>query len=294
VVVLHDAAPATWSACERLRRCVRAVAPVPLTWLAVPRRHGAPRDARFEAALDAARSQGDELALHGWTHRDDAGGRPRGPIDYARRRWYTAGEGEFAALSRAAASERLRLGRQWFEASGWPLAGFVAPAWLMSPGTWDALDAAGFEYTCTLSRIVALPSRASLASRSIVYSTRAAWRRALSRGWNAALARAQRTRPLLRFELHPGDAEHAALRRSWMRLLERALREREAVTLREVARSLPLPLAGEGRGRDGGFEPHAASPSSGSGLQAGARTAGEGARNPHPPPSPAGGRRAED
>ncbi len=39
----------------------------------------------------------------------------------------------------------------------------------------------------------------------------------------------------------------------------------------------PLPLAGEGRGRDGAFEPHAASPSSGSGLQAGLRTAGEGA-----------------
>jgi len=241
VVVLHDAAPATWAGCERLRRCVHAVAPVALTWLIVPRRHGAPPDARFEAALDAARSRGDELALHGWTHRDDAdGGRPGGPIDYARRRWYTAGEGEFAALSQSAASERLRLGRQWFEACGWPLAGFVAPAWLMSPGTWDALDALGFEYTCTLSRLVALPSRVGLASQSIVYSTRAAWRRALSLGWNAALARAQRTRALLRFELHPGDAEHAAVRRSWMRLLERALREREAVTLQEAARELQV------------------------------------------------------
>ena len=43
------------------------------------------------------------------------------------------------------------------------------------------------------------------------------------------------------------------------------------------APALPaLPRAGEGWGRDGGFEPHAASPSSGSGLQAGARTASEG------------------
>ena len=38
----------------------------------------------------------------------------------------------------------------------------------------------------------------------------------------------------------------------------------------------PLPL-GEGWGRDGAFEPHAASPSSGSGLQARTRTASEGA-----------------
>ena len=52
---------------------------------------------------------------------------------------------------------------------------------------------------------------------------------------------------------------------------------------------LPLPLAGEGRGRDGAFEPHAASPPSGPGMQAGPRTAGEGvpgAENPSPPPSP--------
>ena len=40
----------------------------------------------------------------------------------------------------------------------------------------------------------------------------------------------------------------------------------------------PLPL-GEVRGRDGAFEPHAASPSSGSGLQAAARTASEGQRS---------------
>ncbi len=41
----------------------------------------------------------------------------------------------------------------------------------------------------------------------------------------------------------------------------------------------PLPRAGEGGGRDGGFEPHAASPSSDSGVQARMRTASEGERN---------------
>ena len=45
---------------------------------------------------------------------------------------------------------------------------------------------------------------------------------------------------------------------------------------RSIGALLPLPPAGEGRGRAGAFEPHAASPTSGPGLQAGARTAGEG------------------
>ncbi|MCE9660574.1 MAG: efflux RND transporter permease subunit [Burkholderiales bacterium] len=46
---------------------------------------------------------------------------------------------------------------------------------------------------------------------------------------------------------------------------------------RGSASSSLAPAGGEGRGRDGDFEPHAASPASGTGLQAGPRTAGEGA-----------------
>ena len=45
---------------------------------------------------------------------------------------------------------------------------------------------------------------------------------------------------------------------------------------------LPLPL-GEGWGSRGAFEPHAASPRDGSGLQAGARTASEGLEPRHIP-----------
>ena len=47
--------------------------------------------------------------------------------------------------------------------------------------------------------------------------------------------------------------------------------------LRTLAGLTPSPSQGEGRGRSGGFEPHAASPLSDAGLQAGMRTASEGA-----------------
>ncbi|HSN32814.1 MAG TPA: DUF2334 domain-containing protein, partial [Ideonella sp.] len=209
-------------------------APLPVTWLAVPHWHGAPFDAAFEAALDARRAAGDELALHGCTHRDD--GVPRGAVDRWRRRVYTAGEGEFAALGADAARAKLQVGLDWFAERGWPVRGFVAPAWLASVGTWDALtDTPQLRWTCTLSRLVALPSRRALRSQSIVYSTRAPWRRLASRAWNRGVARLERRRPLLRFELHPGDAEHTAVRGSWMRLLERALGEREPLTLSQAA-----------------------------------------------------------
>lgn len=243
-VVMHDVAPATLPAVERVLALLREREPaLPVTQLVVPRWHGQPSTPQFDRWLDEAAARGDELVLHGYTHRDD--GRPRGLVDLLRRRVYTAGEGEFAALDARDAARRLRQGRLWFAAGGWPLHGFVAPAWLMSEGTWEALADAPFDYTCTLRRLVSLPGRRAWRCRSLVYSTRAAWRRAASCAWNAGLARLQRQAPLLRLELHPPDADHAAVRQSWSGLLDAALRDgRQPLTLhaavRQLARERPL------------------------------------------------------
>lgn len=240
-VVLHDVAPATWGACQRIRRRIAALAPgLPVTLLAVPCYHGRPPEPLFERWLDVALAHGDELALHGYTHRDP--GRPSGWIDHLLRRCYTAGEGEFAALDEAEARHRLRAGMAWFRQHGWPLEGFVAPAWLMSDGAWRALGEQGFRYTCTLTRLIALPSRAALPSASIVYSTRSAWRRALSPRFNALRAWQARGQPLLRFEVHPADAAHPDSLDAWLAQLAEALRGRRAMTLADAARTV-LPAA---------------------------------------------------
>lgn len=240
VIVLHDVAPATWPACQRVLQCIAGIASVPVTLLVVPRYHGNPPDAPVNAWLawlDAAAQRGDELVLHGYTHLDE--GTPNGWLDALRRRWYTAGEGEFAALSKTEAAWRLKAGISWFKKHGWPLQGFVAPAWLMSPGTLAAVRELRFSYTCTLSALMDLQSGRRLQSQSIVYSTRSGWRRALSVPWNAVVARRQRRAPLLRFELHPGDADYDAIRQSWMSLLQQALDDgRRPVTLREAVRGV--------------------------------------------------------
>lgn len=234
-VVLHDVAPATWSHCELIRKRLSALSPkLPVTLLVVPHYHGEPPEPLFERWLDVVLAHGDELALHGYTHRDP--GRPRDWFDHVLRRWYTAGEGEFAALGQAEARQRLRAGMAWFLQHGWPISGFVAPAWLLSDGGWRALEELGFRYTCTLTRLVALPSRASLRSASIVYSTRSAWRRSLSPIFNRARAWQARKQPLLRFEVHPADAEHPALLDAWLGQLQEALATRRPVTLGQAVR----------------------------------------------------------
>lgn len=233
-IVIHDVAPATRVTCERLLRQVDATAKLPVTLLVTPRWHLDPHDASFERWIGERLARGDEIALHGYAHRDE--GRPRGLLDHARRRWYTRGEGEFSALCEDAAALRLAAGMRWFRERGWPLHGFVAPAWLMSAGSWRALDGVRFDWTATLSGVLALPQQRRLRSQALVYSSQTAWRRALSVVWNGALAHSQRHAPLLRLELHPGDASHARIRHAWTRVLARALHERTAVTMSEAVR----------------------------------------------------------
>ncbi|MDB5821033.1 MAG: hypothetical protein JWQ11_4673, partial [Rhizobacter sp.] len=200
---------------------------------------------------------GDEIALHGYLHQDD--GIPRNSFDKLRRRWYTAGEGEFSALSCDEASQRLAAGIQWFADNRWPLHGFVAPAWLMSSGTWQALGklaaTQSLSYTSTLRHLYALGSSGgtdreaveprTLTSQSHVYSTRAGWRRACSVAWNHTLASLQTETPLIRFELHPHDADYPGVLRNWQRLLAKQLERRKAVTVegfvREWMRNEPGP-----------------------------------------------------
>jgi predicted deacetylase len=209
---------------------VREVAEIPLTLLVVPAYHGAcSAQPDFEHAMNVQRVAGHELALHGYFHVDP--GVPTDMTDWLRRRVYTAGEGEFCALSETEAAERLTLGRRWFDANGWPLAGFVAPAWLLGPGAKRALrERRDLAYTSTLTQLIVLPEAYAIPAPCLTYSVRQAWRRPTSIAWNTLLARVTERAPVLRLGLHPRDAESKSVRLSWQRLLARALSQRAAVT----------------------------------------------------------------
>jgi len=243
-VTVHDVAPATQARCEALLAELERIAPLSFTLLVVPYYHGQKSNSDFERWIHRRLQRGDELALHGLTHTDD-GPPPRNWFEHVRRHWYTDDEGEFAALDRAEANRRLKAGRRWFARREWPVHGFVAPAWLLSEGTWIALLRQPFGYTCTRTSLFALPYGMAdepvrvLHARSIVYSTRAAWRRALSRPWNTLVAHDERCRGWMRFELHPSDVEHRAVRESALRLVAQAVDEgRESLTLGTMAERL--------------------------------------------------------
>ena len=240
-VVLHDVAPPTWPACRWMLDTLAQAGDFPVTLLAVPQYHGAPRSRAFERWLVERAERGDEIALHGFDHVD--GGRPHGLIDRLRRCVLTRGEGEFADLDFDTATQRIEAGTEWLRELELEPAGFIAPAWLLGPEAWRALRRQPFEYTCTLSHIHRLdPARPvgptpKLPCQSQVFSNSSAWRQRVSVVWNETLAWQQRDQPIVRLELHPGD-DVPRVRNCWERLLHRQAATRRLSTLRDVVRGL--------------------------------------------------------
>jgi len=238
-VSIHDVAPSTWPACLRLLEAVRQVADIPLTLLVVPRYHGvATRNTDYEAMLAAMLAQGHELALHGYTHLDRAPP-ARGWRALPARYWrevFTTGEGEFAAVDAVRAQRLLALGLAWFAGRGWPVSGFVAPAWLLGAGAWQALRGDVFAYTTTLTRFHLLPARRALFSPSLVYTARNRSGRCLSPPAVTALAACLAPAQLVRLSLHPRDADFPRLVSHAQRVLGALLEHRQPLTKAAFAR----------------------------------------------------------
>ena len=225
-VVLHDVAPETWSRCERLLAAIDALGAIPLTLLVVPEYHSRrsiEREPAFVRAIERRILRGDETVLHGLFHLDDGKVSTGSPVAWVKRRCYTRGEGEFSTLSEAQAWERLQQGLGCFRRLGWPVDGFVAPAWLMSRGTRSAISRTTLRYTSTRRRLYRLPDWQPFTSPSLVWSVSTHWRRRLSAHYNHWLRQRLQHAPLLRLGLHPVDAEHPELVAFWLETLQRAL-----------------------------------------------------------------------
>ncbi|MEJ5058882.1 MULTISPECIES: polysaccharide deacetylase family protein [unclassified Pseudomonas] len=226
LLVLHDVAPQTWADYQPFVEAVDALGTVPMTWLVVPDFHkhnDLDAHAGFRRVLDERLARGDELALHGYFHCDD-GPMASNPRDWFMRRVYTH-EGEFYSLSREEALTRLHAGIDVFQRYDWPLHGFVAPAWLMSEGTRQALRQLPLSYTSDAQHLYRLPDFSAIDAPGLVWSARSAWRRGLSKLVSNQREQQWRQAPVIRLGLHPVDMRHEFSRDYWLQTLKRLLAE---------------------------------------------------------------------
>jgi predicted deacetylase len=239
-VAVHDVSPATGPECRELLAMLDDLGASPVSLLVIPHYHYRSvvlREPAFVRAMEARLARGDELVLHGCFHVDDAVP-ARTARGWFERRVLTRREGEFAALDEGAAAWRIARGIALFEQLGWPLAGFVPPAWLMSRGTRSALAHSDhrFTYVTVRSGIFHLPGWRFERTANLCYSPGSALRRALSKCMIARERSRARSMPLLRISLHPQDTRVPRVLHHWRQLVAGALAERTPVTKREWAR----------------------------------------------------------
>jgi uncharacterized protein len=149
VVSVHDVAPATASAARPWAAMLTRTR-IPLTFLVVP---GPWRGAGFTDGVDrtglagwlrARQQQGDEVCVHGWCHRADAGHGPRHRIGTLVAR----GAAEFWTLDRPAAANRTAAGLAMLDRHGLAVSGTTPPGWLAGAPARQGMADAGLVY-CT-------------------------------------------------------------------------------------------------------------------------------------------------
>ncbi|MEZ4404689.1 MAG: DUF2334 domain-containing protein [Kofleriaceae bacterium] len=232
ITTIHDVAPPMLDQVRDLRARLARWGVARVTLLAIPDYHRRGALAASPSTATWLRGQaagGDEVALHGLIHRQDA------PItrrrDRVRAALFTAGEGEM--LGRGAADPaRLAAARTALaDLVDAPVAGFVAPAWLEGPTLPAVLAALGFGWHETAWRIERLrPGRPGLTTPVIGFATRSWWRARAACAWAAALAPMVCAGPVVRVALHPADVTRASVMAGLERVVRRAVATHAPVT----------------------------------------------------------------
>lgn len=232
VVSIHDVSPVTRVRTEQILADLKATGLNRASLLVVPDHHHrglVSEDSTFARWLESACAQGHEAVLHGYFHlRENK--TADGPLKRLITRSYTAGEGEFFDLGKAAARRLLDRGRAAVEDCGVKVSGFIAPAWLLGAEAEQAVREAGFEYTTRIATVSDFETGIAHRSRSQVWSVRAGWRRTCSLAWNGFLFDQTIETPLTRIGIHPPDWDHPAIREQILRLVGKALAARKPMT----------------------------------------------------------------
>ena len=232
IVSIHDVSPHTRPAVERILAEFEALGVCEFSLLVVADHHRRGHifdDPEFCRWLQRRVARGDEAVIHGYFHHRDQ--RPGESLrEKVTTRFYTKGEGEFFDIPGANALRIVSDARAEFRKLGLAPRGFIAPAWLLSEGGELALRTLEFDYTTRLGTVEDFACNRIYHSQSLVWSVRSAWRRWMSRCWNAILFRRLQNNGLMRIGIHPPDIEHSAVWRQILQLTRRALADRTPVS----------------------------------------------------------------
>ena len=236
IASIHDIAPHTFDAVRAIAGLLDALNVRPISLLVVPRHSGGPPLAEYPglvAWLQARLAGGDEVLLHGFEHRLVRP--PASRLQALRIQAWSRGEGEFANLEYAEASERLRRGLKALETHGFRPTGFVAPAYLLSREARRAVADAGFTHVPQLYWLWEPPRRRTRFAPAVFFDPYSASTRRLTFLQSALTLQLFARHPILRVVIHPPDLRDARTAAALRAALTVARRTRAPTTYRGLA-----------------------------------------------------------
>jgi predicted deacetylase len=217
---IHDVSPAWERELDVALDMCRAIGARPAL-LVVPNFHGVwplGEHPAFCARLRELQGEGHEIYLHGFFHLA-----PRAKKkDFA---WFwvqrivSAGEAEFAQITREDAEARLLDGEVVLESAGLRIDGFVAPAWAMRPWLLPILARRGYTFAEDHSHVYDPANGKKRASVVLNFASRTPARLFSSVAWCRMAKHARAVFPA-RFAIHPADMRFHLLRSETRSLLE--------------------------------------------------------------------------
>jgi len=234
LISLHDVTPFHLERVKRAEELFLQMGIGQVAYLLVPEFHHGHACDQSPAFHDFCRRTAPfaiDWMLHGFYHlEEDNPSRDSTWSEGLKRKWMTAGEGEFLAIAQKEASARIERGKAVFRRclGEDPLA-FIPPAWLHGEGLFGWLKAWGFLYTENHAAIHLLAQNRRFESPVVTWATRTWMRRKGSLWVCPALERMTRRSDLLRIALHPYDFDFPETRRNIEKVLKRALRRRQVI-----------------------------------------------------------------
>jgi uncharacterized protein len=236
VISLHDATPFHLERMRKAEEVFRESGVEKITYLFVPEYHGGYPSAGHPGFTEWCRTPrpfGVDWHLHGYHHLESPvplGAGLDGRGDAFKRRFMTAGEGEFLALDSQSQRRKLADGIDSFRRClRSDPTGFVAPAWLFNSALPPLLKEMGFRYTEDHRRIYRVDTGSRLESPVITWATRTFLRKYGSLIVCPALARLWSNAPVLRVAMHPFDFDHASTTANIKAVLRKVMKGREQV-----------------------------------------------------------------
>jgi uncharacterized protein len=241
LICLHDVTPFHMDRLEKAESLFRELGLEKVTYLLIPHYHGRHLSSECPPFINWCRAERAfriQWHLHGFYHLEavPVGNAARlSPGDRWKRKYLTAGEGEFLSLAPAQMRDKLHSGRDIFRRClQMEPRGFVAPAWLFNAGLLPVLKALGIRYTEDHHRLYDLDSGGSLPSPVITWATRTLIRKYGSVLGCPVQARLWANAPVLRVAMHPFDFDHATTLASIRGVLGRLLKGRAQVFCSEL------------------------------------------------------------